>query len=529
MNAAGAARPQGANAGHAGAGGPAGPAGAPRRWTARSLSAAGLTIFAVALTVSGQALGNEPGARGELRLTLEGAISFALKNNRRLVNARLDREVQRFSLRVSENRFRPHVTVGPYAERTGIDPGAGVTRAGVSTSVTLPVRTGGAFGVRWSVGGAGDGVPSSERYSGELRFTFRQPLLRGAGIGVNSAPVEIARRTEESNVLALKQAMIDIVSSVIGRYLAQMQAARRVEIHAESLRRARDLLAVNEELVRTGRMARRDIVQTEADIAKRELELIATRNALDAARLAMADILDIDEGTRFRPADTLADLLDRPESKRPDAAGGVGAALRNRPDYLRALLGVRNAESRVMVAGNERLWDLSASVTASFGHAGDDVFAAAGRFRNTDYGVRLELKVPLGPAAVDPGEKKHLEAAIGLRKAHNDLMDLRQRVDIEVSGAVREVERSERQIELARSVRELAEEKTEIEREKLRVGLSSNFRLAEFEDDLVAAENGELDAAISHLGALASLDRVLGTTLESRGIRIVGAESGTGR
>ena len=464
----------------------------------------------------------------DLGLTLKEAILLTLKNNRQLVNARLDREVQRFSLRISENRFRPHVTVGPYLERSRTDPSTDVTRAGVWTAVTLLVVTGGELGVRWSGGGIGGDVPSSDRYSNELRFTFKQPLLRGAGIGINRAPVDIARLTEEINVLALKQTIIDVISSVIGRYLAHIQAERRVDIRVESLRRARDLLAVNQELVRTGRMARRDIVQTEADIARRELDLIATQNGLDAARLALTDILDIDGRTRLRLSDTLTGVLDL-EPTPGDVADSVATALRARPDYLQALLAIRNAETRVRVAGDKRLWDLSASVSADSAHADEDFLAAASRFRNIDYSVRLDLTVPLGPAAVDPGEREYANAVIDLRKARNDLMDLRQRIDIEVSNAVREVELSGRQVELAHTVRELARQKTEIEREKLRLGLSSNFRLVKFEDDLVSAENTELDAAISYLGALASLDRVLGTTLENWDIKVVDLERGTAR
>ena len=61
-----------------------------------------------------------------------------------------------------------------------------------------------------------------------------------------------------------------------------MRAERRAAIRATSLERARDLLAVSELLVGTGRMAERDIVQTKADIASRELSQIVARNDLDA-------------------------------------------------------------------------------------------------------------------------------------------------------------------------------------------------------------------------------------------------------
>ena len=482
---------------------------------------AALLVAAAVSCHAGQAAGDESrqDAPDRLDLTLEDSIHLALENNRTLVNARLDREVERFSLRVAENAFLPHVTVGPYVERSRAGPADDIDEGGLSSTVTLRIPTGGEFGVRWS----GGGVSPSTRYSHELAFTFTQPLLRGAGAGVNTAPVRTARLTEEINVLALKQTVIDVVSAVIGRYRDYMQAERRVDIRAKSLQRARDLLEVNELLVRSGRMAERDIVQTEADIAGRELQLIAARNGLDSARLALTDILDIDSRTRIRPADTLDGLLG-PEPAPADVAGSVETALRHRPDYLRAELGIGNAETRLEVAENERLWDLSATLSASFSHADETAAGALSRLEHTDYSIRLGLTVPLGPAAVDPAELNHVQAAIGLRKARNDLADLRQRIDIEVSNAVREVELSRRQVDLARTARELVQQKTEIEKEKLRLGLSSNFRLVAFEDDLVAAQNAELDAAVSYHAALTSLDRILGTTLESWGIGIGGME-----
>ena len=83
-----------------------------------------------------------------------------------------------------------------------------------------------------------------------------------------------------------------------------------------------------------------------------------------------------------------------------------------------------------------------------------------------------------------------------------------------------------RRIELARRSRELAEETLEIEQSKLAQGLTSTFRLTSVEDDLVRAQNGELDATIAYLNALTALDRTLGTTLRTWGIDIESLESG---
>lgn len=475
---------------------------------------------------AGEGPGNEPGqaAPGPLDLTLRASILLALENNRTLVNARLGREVERFSLRVAENAFRPHVTVGPWLERSRSDPSESIRKGGVSSTVAQRIPTGGEFGVRWS----GGGVWPSSRYTHELALTFKQPLLRGAGIGVNTAPVRTARLTEEINVLALKQTVIDVVSSVIGRYRDYLRAERRADIRARSLQRARDLLAVNELLVRSGRMAAQDIVQTEADIAGRELQLIAAQGELDSARLALTDILDIDSRTRIGLTDTPDSILD-PAPAPAVLADSVETALGHRPDWLRAALAVRNAGLRAAVAENGRLWDLSASLSARLSHADETAAGAIGRLEDTDYSIRLDLTVPLGPAAVDPAALEHVRAAIALKQARYDLAELRQRIDIEVSEAVRETELSRRRVELARTARRLAQRKTETEKEKLRLGLSSNFRLTAFEDDLVAAENAELEAAVSWHAALTALDRIRGTTLASWGIGIGSAARAGGR
>lgn len=453
-----------------------------------------------------------------LELTLREAIEVVLRNNRQLIDARLDRVVDRFSLRLAENTFRPRFSVGPYVRRTGTDADS-TGGAGVASTASVAVPTGGEFAVQLSnAAGLGDGFAGA-RYSNELALTFRQPLLRGAGTRIATAPVRMARVREEIEVLALEQSVIDVVSSVARSYRNVMQAGRRVEIRTESLERAKELLAVNQLLVRTGRMAERDVVQTRADIASREIQLLAVRNALEAARLALTDILDVDSRTEVRLADTLDELRE----VQPLPIGfeeAVDTALRNRPDHRRAVLGIENAKTRLAVAENAKKWDLSATLSVSF--AGDDgSFAgSAGALSRRDYGAWLDLLIPLGRAAKDLQEKDRLAAAVDLRRARNALADLRQRVDIDVGNAIRELELARQQVGLARTARELAQEKTEIERERLRLGLSSNFRLVTFEDDLVAAEDSELNSLITYLDALTSLDRTLGTTLQRWNIAI---------
>ena len=166
-------------------------------------------------------------------------------------------------------------------------------------------------------------------------------------------------------------------------------------------------------------------------------------------------------------------------------------------------------------AKNERLWDLS--LDASVSRGGE---------QRRDYAVGLGLNIPLGDRSSELAE---LGARNGLRDAEVGLVELRQSIRIEVRQAVHEVAVGFRRIELARTSRELAEQTLDIEQAKLAQGLTSTFRLTSVEDDLVSAQNGELDATIGYRNALTSLDRILGTTLESWGIEVEGEASEAGR
>ena len=98
---------------------------------------------------------------------------------------------------------------------------------------------------------------------------------------------------------------------------------------------------------------------------------------------------------------------------------------------------------------------------------------------------------------------------------------------IEVRNAVRDTELSLQRVDLARRARALAQQKAEIEREKLSLGVSTNFQLVTFENDLVLAENAELDAVVEYLNTVTELDRTLGTTLDRWGIDMESVEDRT--
>ncbi|MEE8415337.1 MAG: TolC family protein [Desulfobacterales bacterium] len=88
-------------------------------------------------------------------------------------------------------------------------------------------------------------------------------------------------------------------------------------------------------------------------------------------------------------------------------------------------------------------------------------------------------------------------------------------MEIEVLDLIRNVESRLKQLDLARRARKLSKQKLEIEQEKLRAGMSSNFQIVTFQNDLLNAQNSEVVATIDYRNALTALDQVQGTTLDT--------------
>ena len=453
-----------------------------------------ITVFAVSCpSTFGQA--RDSTAAKPLELTLDAAIRLALQNNRGLIAARLARTLQEFALDVAGDRYRPTVTIAPSTEaRREQD-----WTAGVDAEARLRMRTGGQVMLRWSKPVAGQ-----DDTSGTATLSVSQPLLKGFGVSVDTAPLRLARLTDEVNMLAFRDAVAGVVVSTAHAWRGLVRARRQREIGASSLTWARRQLEVNRTLIEAGRMAARELLQSKAHVADRELALVQSRNRVTAANFQLIDILDIASATEVGP-------LESPTSRRSVYAleEAIDVALRHSPARARARLDQEIATIDLEVAENRTFWDLSLDVEASQsrGRAGGA----------TDYGARARLTIPLWDRSP---ELELMRARVGAKQAEQGLAEARQAVDIAVRQAVHDVEVGRRRIELAREARMLAEEKLEIERIKLQQGLSSIFQLGRFEEDLVRAQNAELDARIDHENSLTDLDETLGTTLETWAISV---------
>lgn len=486
----------------------------------RGSGAAGVSARVAYAFVGMAALALPPAAAGaegdrerpaQRLMSLEECVRLAARENPDVRSSALARRAERYDLRVAEDEFRPHGLLAGGAGRASQAASASdtvTTSTFANASVTEALPTGGSLVLSLA--------DRSERVRGEpdafhdLSWTLSlsQPLLRGGGVAVGTADLRTARLQERIARLRHRSVLMGAITEAIVAYRRLVESGRRLELGQRSLDTARELLAVNRDLIAAGRMAAVDIVDSESDVANKESALVSAEDAVDAARLRLLRVLNLDS---HEP------LVPQPEPPAPDRVPGFEAALANalahRPDYLRARYLRDIASIDLRVKRNERLWDLDVEGALGArlsGTSAADTWGRLGNANGLDWSFGLSLAVPIRDLTRRQGQ---IQAEVALETAELELDATGLQVATDVQDALRVVANGLKRVDLTRRARELAERKLAVGREKLTAGRISSFQLVSYQNDLLFAQLAELSAEIAYRNALTSLDLVEGTTL----------------
>lgn len=478
--------------------------------------APGASSVSPAGSASEKQVSDPVGDPGVPRLTLRDCVNLALMNNIDIKGAYLDRLIDRLNLQQAEKRYwlptDPTLTLSAATDSTYIGPGREQDfNPGGAFVSTLALPTGGSITVTWDNSAYREDIGVAYAYTSGWSASFTQPLLKGGGIDNAAFAVRSARIQEEINMISLRSTIESRITQAISHFRAYASAIRTLENRKKSLDNARQTLEINKSLVEAGRMARTELVQSEADIANKEFDVVSARNDLDAKRLALASFLNIDKNIAFHPVDESEVKVEPPTLKE-----AVEIALRNRTDYRKALYNQEIKRLTLKKAARNKMWQLDLQASTFEGKTGDgETFADA--FGNQsitkrNWSLGLSLTIPL--TALTDDKIAYLSARNEVEKGEWTLKKMRQDIEIDVQNAIRNVEMQYRSLELARLARQLAEQKLQIETEKLKVGRTTNFQLVSFQNDLKSRQDAERDAINNYLNSLHQLDVQLGVALE---------------
>ncbi|AOJ65014.1 hypothetical protein WJ32_20995 [Burkholderia ubonensis] len=438
-------------------------------------------------------------------VSLQDAVFLALRGNRQIRSAYLGRIAQKFDLRVAEDRFTPKlVLAGQYSSARNQDGNA--SQGALTPTATLLSKVGTQFSLSWT--SLFSRIGNNGRFQDDgVTFQIIQPLLRGAGSDIATAPVRLARLAEERNKLDLQSAVSRTVTQTVIAYREVLRAQAQLQITRDALARSEKLLEMNRALIAAGRMAAVDIVQTEANVATQELDVEEAQNRLASSRATLLQLIGVDLTTRIRASDDM-----RAETTAIGLAQAEDVALSHQPDYLKQLIAQEEAKINLAVAKNNRLWDVS--LVAGAGQGRDRVAGDFGAFSNRHWQgyVGVQVQIPIGDLTLRQAD---VHAAVGVETTNVQAAESEVRLRKDVDDAVRDVLSRWRQYQISQRALDLSRRTLEIEHEKLQVGRSSNFQVLSFETALRSAENARLNALIGYLNAQTELDQRLGMTLHS--------------
>jgi outer membrane protein TolC len=227
------------------------------------------------------------------------------------------------------------------------------------------------------------------------------------------------------------------------------------------------------------------------------------------------------------------------EERTVDTEEALRQALANRPDYVNTNITLKSKNLELTYAKNQLLpalnlnfqyWSPGLSGTQIIYRDNDpftgdviglipgavaDAFKNALEFNYKNWSLYLSLDVPLNSFF---SRGAYTAAKMERREAQLRRLDLERQISLEVSTAARSASSSFQRIQATRSARELAEKKLAAEEKRQAAGLSTSYMVLQYQRDFTLAVSTELRALCDYSLALARMDKITGTSLQTKQI-----------
>ncbi len=469
---------------------------------------------------------------GPFKVTIVEAVLLSLENNRSLVVQRVDPSIQQTYEDQERAVFDPTTNADIAAGRVE---GERLARSGSETedftndfvdgiiSMEQYFPTGTTVALEASTEMDDSSLYDSSFYSTRLGMTVTQALLRGYGTDVNLASLQQARLDTRMSEFELRGFTEFLVAEVERTYWDYALARRQIEIVEESLKVVRQQLTETKELIAVGRLARAELAAVQAEVAAQQQALIEARANKESIRLQLLRLLNpAGPGIWQREVDLIYQPI-LPEIKLEDVELHVAVAMLMRPILNEARLEILRDDLELVKTQNGLLPLMDLFVTLGKTGYANSFGESIGNINEDNYdalaGVNFEY-----PIFNRDAKALHRRARLTREQTQKALDNLSQLVEVDVRIAYIEVNRTKQQIAASSVTRMFNEEKLRNESEKLRVGKSTSFLVAQAQRDLLISRIAEVRALANYLKALIDLYRLDGSLLERRGISAPGRE-----
>lgn len=354
-----------------------------------------------------------------------------------------------------------------------------------------------------------------ERSAWTLSYT--QPLLQGAGIAYNVAPIIIARINTERSYFQFKNGMQDMVRGVIEAYWNVVFARTDVWARTQQVEQGEVAYARAEARKRQGFATSADVAQATVALSNFKATLIASQANLLQREAALRNILGL---APMEPP--LIMPITPPTTVRfdPNWEEVLHLAEQQRPDIIELKLVLEADQQLLIRARNEALPQLNANALYRWNGlegetpAGQHIGTSGGQF--TDWTLGVNFSVPLGLRQGRAGLRR---AELVIMRDQTDLQQVLHAASHTLATNVRNLASFYKQYEAYKETRAAARINLEQQVADFRAGRGIFLNVLQAITDWGNAVSAEAQTLALYNIELANLEFNTGTILESHGVR----------
>ncbi len=400
-------------------------------------------------------------------------------------------------------------------------------------------------------------------YSPDITTTFRatatQHLLQGFGLGLNERFIVQAKNDRRITDSAFRQQVLYTVNQVENIYWGLVSAYEDEQAKERALGQSTQLTQDNRRQLQIGTLAPLDVVNSDAAVATDQQSLTASKSNLEYQQLIMKQAIarNLEDQALINapiiPTDRVG--LDRLPEEDESQDLLVQEAYANNPSIEQAALSMKNNEITIKAEKNGLLPVVDAyafygasqlagaqSPYENCGGFGSPTFvactgssavapisygAAVGNLFNSsapDKGVGVNVTIPLRNRVAQADQAR---SQMEYRQAQMRLQQLYTQIRIQVVNALYGLTNDRAQVGAAQAGRDYAAQSLDAEQKKYKLGASTSANVLQQQRNMANAEATLISATAGYARDRAALLQLVSKTMDSYGINIEDAATGT--
>ena len=351
-------------------------------------------------------------------------------------------------------------------------------------------------------------------FFGDVKLSLSQPLLRGAWGDSVLADYRSARLEVRASRKDFKRRAQTVLQQIAEAYYGLVFVREDFRVKFESLEISREQLRRTERKIRLGELASKDKVADQADVARKEEELILAENAILEGEDRLKRLI-----LPFREVEDWEVVLIPTEELGQNDVGlvlppfsqALNQAHRTRADILAG----RDRVQKALLQAKKARWDLYPKLDLSGSVSSDAIRDDTGKyqedvfgFKFPDYSLKLAFEIPIGNLAAKASFRK---ARLELEKARRNLRVLEIDLARDLRKVYRTLRAQKKTIEAAKHSVDLAQANLETEKIRLNLDSTTQFEVQRRNQELSDARSRWLKARLDYRSSWFQLQSILGT------------------